>query len=110
MLEKEGKAPSFGVVLGSRITGRAVQRLVPRSGHIMLFTLTSPERGGDQIRVYFSRDDAQAAAQQGQSVLRVAIHYVGWPSITLACSPWKDAPRDVSHADHGKDVCGWLDR
>src|SRR5512135_1839281 len=76
-----GEAPSFGFVSGSRITGRAIQRLVPRSGHIMLFTFTSPERGGDQIRVYFSRDDAQAAAQQGQCVLRVAIRYVGWPSI-----------------------------
>jgi hypothetical protein len=40
----------------------------------VLFTATPPERQGDQVRLYFSPDDA---AREGHRVLAVAVHYDG---------------------------------
>jgi len=47
---------------------------VPPEGTAVLFTATSPERQGDQLRLYFSPDDA---AREGDSVLAVSVYYDG---------------------------------
>src|SRR5262249_34011677 len=43
----------------------------------MLFAATSPERQGEEVRLYFSPDDARADAGQDQRIFKVTAHYDG---------------------------------
>jgi len=43
----------------------------------MLFAATAPERQGEEIRLYFSPDDALAEAGEGRRVYKLAVHYDG---------------------------------
>ena len=43
----------------------------------MLFAATSPERQGEEVRLYFSPDDAQAEAGRDRRIFKVTAHYDG---------------------------------
>lgn len=43
----------------------------------MLFAAISPERQSEEVRLYFSPDDAQAEAGEDQRIYKVTVHYDG---------------------------------
>ena len=70
----------------------------------MLFTATPPERQGDEVRLYFSPDDA---AREGRRVLSVSVHYDGSRERLTAVGNLyqRMEPGWTSPATHHRDGC-----